>query len=177
MNHGGAGEKVLADGAEQLAGLAEEVMRRASERRLTFTTAESCTGGLLASLLTDIQGLGGCFERGFVTYTNEAKAEQLGIDPATIERHTAVSREVALAMAQGALDNSKADLAVGITGYAGPAKNKEVEQGLVHVAVQARDGPAIHRECHFGEIGRDATRHLATRTALEMLDDLMAQTE
>jgi nicotinamide-nucleotide amidase len=173
VSDGEADQKVLADGAEQLAGLAEDVMRRASGRRLTFATAESCTGGLLASLLTDIQGLGGCFDRGFVTYTEEAKADQLGIDPSLIERHTAVSREVALAMAQGALDHSNADLAVGITGYAGPAKNEDVEEGLVHIAVAARDGPTIHRECHFGEIGRDATRHEATRTALEMLDELI----
>lgn len=169
-------EKVLADGAAQLAGLAEDVMRRASSRCLTFATAESCTGGLLASLLTDIEGLGGCFERGFVTYTNEAKAEQLGIDPATIERYTAVSREVALAMASGALDHSNAELAVGITGYAGPAKDQEIEEGLVHIAVQARGGPSLHRECHFGAIGRDKTRHLATQTSLEMLDELIERT-
>jgi nicotinamide-nucleotide amidase len=172
-----AGEKVLADGVEVLAGLAERVLRRASDHRLTVATAESCTGGLLASLLTDIQGLGGCFDRGFVTYTNEAKAELLGIDPIEIARHGAVSRDVALAMAEGAIEHSNAGLAVAITGFAGPApKENGAEEGLVHLAAKSRSGRTIHRECHFGPIGRDQTRHLAAKAALEMLDELLDAT-
>ena len=95
-------------------------MRRLCDAGLTVATAESCTGGMLAALLTDIEGAGHGFDRGFVTYTKEAKTEQLGIDPQVLEANDAVSKEAAEAMADGALNRSHADVALGITGFAGP---------------------------------------------------------
>lgn len=166
-----AGE-ILADGVEKLAAQAEAVLRRASRQGLAVATAESCTGGLLSSLLTDIEGLSGCFERGFAVYTNDAKAEMLGIDRIEIERHGAVSREIAIAMAKGALARSRADLAVSITGFAGPGADGD-EEGLVHLAVVCTRGDLIHRECHFGNRGRDCTRHLAAQSALEMIEEML----
>ena len=128
---------------------------------------------MLASLLTDIEGLSSCFERGFVTYSEESKAAMLGIERIAIQRHGAVSKEIALEMAQGALTYSGADVAVAITGFAGPA-GKHDETGLVHVAVQSRGGKVLHRECHFGDAGRDRTRQLSARAALEMLESIIA---
>jgi nicotinamide-nucleotide amidase len=161
--------RVLADGAEELANMAARVLRAVNSRNWSVATAESCTGGLMASLLTDIQGLSNCFERGFVCYSVEAKTEMLGIERIEIERHGAVSREIALAMAKGALANSHADVSAAITGFAGPA-GKHDEAGLVHIAVQIRDRAALHRECHFGDAGRERTRQLAVQGALEMIE-------
>lgn len=163
----------LADGIEELSSLAARILRAAYARKWCVVTAESCTGGLLASLLTDVEGLSNCFERGFVSYSPEAKAAMLGIERIEIERHGAVSREIALAMAKGALDYSRGDIAAAITGFAGPA-GKQDEAGLVHVAVQIRGQPPLHRECHFGSAGRDRTRHLAVRAALEMMETALA---
>lgn len=165
-------DKVLVDDAEELASHAADVLRRVSRRGLAVATAESCTGGLLSALLTDIEGLSGCFERGFAVYSKEAKTELLGVDRMEIERHGAVSPEVAVAMAKGALANSHADLAVAITGFAGPAAPGD-EEGLVHVAARSADGRSIHRECHFGSCGRDRIRQLAAQAALEMLGELL----
>src|SRR5881275_1276693 len=100
---------------------AERLMHRLCDAGLSVSTAESCTGGMLAALLTDIEGAGHGFDRGFVTYTRESKAELLGIEPALLDRNDAVSEVVARAMAEGALNRSKADVAIGITGFAGPA--------------------------------------------------------
>jgi nicotinamide-nucleotide amidase len=160
---------ILADGAEELTTLAARVLRAANSRNWCIATAESCTGGLLASLLTDVEGLSSCFERGFVAYSPEAKTAMLGIERIEIERHGAVSSAIALAMAKGALDHSRADIAAGITGFAGPAGKRD-EAGLVHVAVQVRGKPAVHRECHFGNAGRDRTRQLAALAALDMME-------
>lgn len=167
-----ADTKALVDDVEALAGYAARALRRLSDRGLTIATAESCTGGLLSSLLTDIEGLSGCFERGFATYSDEAKTEMLGVDRRLIERHGAVSREVALAMAQGVLAHSRAEVAAAITGFAGPAGRSD-EEGLVHLAVRSKEGGAIHRECHFGPRGRDRIRLLAVRGVLEMIDELL----
>ncbi|MDE2404504.1 MAG: CinA family protein [Sphingomonadales bacterium] len=139
---------------------------------MSVTTAESCTGGLIASLLTDIDGLGACFDRGFVTYTERAKSDLLGIEPIELRRHGAVSAETARAMAAGALDRSHADIAIAVTGFAGPAGPKD-EEGLVHLACARREGPAILRECHFGPLGRDRVRQLAARGALEILEEVL----
>lgn len=162
----------IPDGADVLLILAEQVLKTAKKQHLRIASAESCTGGLLSSLLTDVQGFSGLFERGFATYSEEAKAELLGIDPILIARHGAVSGEVAIAMAKGALDNSRADLAVSITGFAGPAGRRD-EEGLVHMAAASRDGALIHRECHFGPRGREETRLLAARGALELLAEIL----
>jgi nicotinamide-nucleotide amidase len=158
---------------DELAAYAREVLGRVARARLTLATAESCTGGLLASLCTDLEGLGSTFERGFITYSEASKAEMLGIEPAFIARHGVVSREVAQAMASGALDRSRAGIAVAITGFAGAAGAHD-EAGLVHLAARRRrNGGSWLREAHYGSVGRDRVRMLAARAALEMIDTLL----
>ncbi len=142
-------------------------------RKLTIVTAESCTGGLVAAALTDIPGSSDVVDRGFVTYSNEAKQAMLGVKPATLATFGAVSKETATAMAFGALENADADLSVAITGIAGPGgatPGKPV--GLVHFAAAARDGRLIHREVRFGAIGRSAVRQRSVAEALKMLMDI-----
>ena len=124
-------------------------------RKLTIATAESCTGGMVAAALTDIPGSSDVIDRGFVTYSNDAKRAMLGVKATTLSTFGAVSKETATAMAIGALEKAGVDLAVSITGIAGPGgatSGKPV--GLVHLAVAARDGRILHRECRFGAIGR-----------------------
>lgn len=150
------------------------VLDKAHDKELMVATAESCTGGLLAALLTDVRGRGHVFERGFVTYTDESKAELLGMPLEFIKEHNAVSREVALAMAQGALDRSNADVAVSITGFAGPG-GEDDEEGLVHFGCARRDGTNCHREEHFGAIGRPGVRIAALEVALTMVDEALDQ--
>jgi len=163
--------KDLPEESRHLATFAEQVMKRVGEARLTVATAESCTGGLIASLLTDLPGQSGAFERGFVTYAEKAKCDLLGIDPVEIARHGVVSAHIAAAMADGALANSRADLAVAITGFAGPGGDHD-EAGLVHLAARRRGGRMICRECHYGDVGRDRVRMLGANAALEMLAEL-----
>jgi nicotinamide-nucleotide amidase len=153
---------------------AERLMHRLCDRNLTVATAESCTGGMLAALLTDIEGAGHGFERGFVTYSKESKAELLGIEPTLLDHNDAVSEVVARAMAEGALKRSKADLAVGITGFAGPAGPGK-EEGLVHIALARRNGRTVHREEHFGAKGRGVIRVKSLRAMLEMLEQELEQ--
>jgi nicotinamide-nucleotide amidase len=148
---------------------AERLMRRVCDRELTLATAESCTGGMLAALLTDIEGCGHGFDRGFVTYSRESKRDLLGIDPEVLDRNDAVSEVVARAMAEGALNRSSADIAVGVTGFAGPA-GPGCEEGLVHFALARRGGPTEHREEHFGSVGRGAIRVKSLKAMLEMLE-------
>ena len=152
---------------------AKRVLELCRARGLRVATAESCTGGLVAAALTEIAGSSDVVDRGFVTYSNEAKAELLGVPLATLKRYGAVSSQTAKAMAAGALKNSRADLAVSITGIAGPGgatPGKPV--GLVHFAVAARDGRILHRECRFGAIGRSAVRQRSVVEALRMLTEL-----
>lgn len=164
----------LPDDADDLTERAAAVLRRTAEAGLNIATAESCSGGLLASLLTDVEGLSGGFERGFVTYSNEAKCELLGVDLALIEIHGAVSAEVAEAMVRGALIRSHAHLACAITGFAGKGQDKNDEPGNVFIAVQ-REGRAPQvREFHFGDIGREAVRRHTADRALEMLEEAAA---
>src|SRR5262249_20261643 len=140
-------------------------------RGLKIVTAESCTGGMVAGALTDIPGSSDVVERGFVTYSNEAKREMLGVTALTLEKSGAVSRETAEEMAQGALANSHADLAVSITGIAGPGgatPGKPV--GLVHFAAAARGGKLTHRAKKFGDIGRRKVRKKSVDEALAMLE-------
>lgn len=148
---------------------ARRLLAKACERDLKFATAESCTGGMLASLLTDIPGVAHAFDRGFVTYTNEAKNEMLGIPIDFIEEKNAVSREVATAMAEGALRRSRANIALAITGFADTGN----EPGLVHFACARPGRRTAHREEHFGPIGRGRTRVECMRVALEMLTDML----
>jgi len=153
---------------------AERLMHRLCDQGLSVATAESCTGGMLAALLTDIEGAGRGFERGFITYTKESKAELLGIEPGLLEQNEAVSEVVARAMAEGALQRSKADIALGVTGFAGPA-GPGCEEGLVHLALARRGGRTIHREEHFGTIGRGGVRVRALKAMLEMLEQSLEQ--
>ena len=148
---------------------ADKVLELACDKDFKLATAESCTGGLLAALLTDVPGCSHAFERGFVVYSKEAKCDLLGLDRAMIDNCGAVSKPVAVAMAQGALRRSEADLALSITGFAGPGKSDD-EEGLVHFACARRDGETRHREAHFGPIGRQGVRLAALNTALEMLE-------
>ena len=142
-------------------------------KKLIVATAESCTGGLVAGALTDIAGSSAVVDRGFVTYTNEAKHQMLGVPKETIERHGAVSRETAEAMVRGALGHANADLAVSITGIAGPGGGSaDTPVGLVYFAAASRGGNLIHRERRFGDIGRGTVRRLSVLEALAMLTEL-----
>ena len=153
--------------------LAQFVLREACDRGLMLATAESCTGGLLASLLTDIPGMSHAFERGFVTYTDEAKHELLGVPKEVLEADGAVSERSARAMAEGAVAHSRADLACSITGYAEGGHGQPA--GLVHFACARKDQPTTHREMRFGDIGRAEVRLRALETALAMMRDQMIQ--
>lgn len=149
---------------------ARSLLEAACDRDLTIVTAESCTGGLVASLLTDVEGASRAFERGFVVYTDEAKCELLAVDAEIIEKCGAVSRETAIAMAEGALACSHGDVAIAITGFAGPA-GPDDEPGLVHFACARARLPTRHREAHFGDIGRGPVRLRCLDVAIEMLSD------
>ncbi len=148
--------------------MARLVLTEACERRLRLATAESCTGGMLASLLTDITGCAHAFERGFVTYTDEAKQEMLGVPGTVLESDGAVSEAAARAMAEGALARSHADIAVAITGFAGRGAPGETP-GLVHFAAVRRRRRTHHRMECFGDVGRAAVRLGCLEVALEML--------
>lgn len=148
--------------------LVHALLSDACSRGISLAAAESCTGGLLASLLTDVEGASHVFERGFVVYSEAAKCDLLGVARDEIARCGAVSRQVAIAMAKGALSRSDAQVAVAITGFAGPAPEGG-EPGLVHVAVARRGAGIAHREEHFGDIGRGAVRLASLRVALAMM--------
>lgn len=153
---------------------AEKLLADARAKKLKIATAESCTGGLIAGLLTEIAGSSDVVERGFVTYSNQAKQELIGVPEALLVRHGAVSEEVARAMAEGALAHSAADLAVAVTGIAGPGGGTaEKPVGLVHIASGRKGGPVLHRECRFGDVGRGAVRIATVDVALEMLTELV----
>jgi len=155
---------------------AERLMHRLCDKELTVATAESCTGGMLAALLTDIEGAGHGFERGFVTYSKESKSELLGIERSLLDLNDAVSEIVARAMAEGALKRSQADIALGVTGFAGPAGEGN-EEGLVHFALARRTGHTVHREEHFGPKGRGAIRVRSLKVLLEMLETALKAAE
>lgn len=152
--------------------LAQEVLREACDRRLSLATAESCTGGLLASLLTDLPGVSHAFERGFVVYTPEAKHEMLGVPTTVIENDGVVSERCARAMAEGAIAHSKAEVAVSITGFAEGAPGQPA--GLVHFACARHGSPTLHRKETFGDVGRAEVRLKALKTALELLREQIA---
>ena len=142
-------------------------------RKLTIATAESCTGGLVAGALTDIPGSSDVIDRGFVTYSNDAKRAMLGVKITTLATFGAVSKETATAMAVGALEKAGVDLAVSITGIAGPgggSKRKPV--GLVYFAAANRDGKRLARSRRYGKIGRQRVRLRSVTQALELLEAL-----
>jgi nicotinamide-nucleotide amidase len=157
----------------ELLGLVQSLLDLCRTKNLTIATAESCTGGLLAAALTDVAGSSDVFERGFVTYSNNAKQVMLGVPPGTLESHGAVSRETAQAMATGALAHAPVDLTVSVTGIAGPhgaVTGKPV--GLVHFAAASRGGQLVHAERKFGDIGRTQIRHASVEQALAMLREV-----
>ncbi|MEK7342275.1 MAG: CinA family protein [Pseudomonadota bacterium] len=147
---------------------AADLLKAACDADVKLATAESCTGGLLASLLTDVEGASHAFERGFAVYTKDAKTEMLGVSSALIDALGAVSEAVARAMAEGAIAHSRADVALAITGYAGTAPDDE-EDGLVHFACARLSGTTQHRVAHFGGIGRGPVRISSLRIALDMM--------
>lgn len=151
---------------------AARLLRHASEQDLMLATAESCTGGLLATLLTDMPGRSHVFDRGFVVYSAAAKCDLLNIERSKVDDCGPVSREVAIAMAEGALARSAAHIALAITGFAGPGEPGD-EEGLVHFACARAGYPTRHREEHFGAIGRSGVRIAAVTVALEMLEEVL----
>ena len=134
-------------------------------------TAESCTGGLIAGLLTEIPGSSDMVERGFVVYSNAAKQELLGVPAEMLVSHGAVSAETAVAMAEGALRASRAEVAVSVTGIAGPDGGTATKPvGLVHFACARRGKPTVAREQRFGSIGREAVRLASVAVGLDLLE-------
>ena len=145
-------------------------------KNVTVATAESCTGGLVAGALTEIAGSSDVVDRGFVTYSNSAKQQMLGVSAATLKNHGAVSRETAEEMARGALAHAPVDLAVSVTGIAGPdGGSAEKPVGLVHFAAASRSGRLVHAEKRFGAIGRAEVRKESVLQAVRMLHDLAVQ--
>jgi nicotinamide-nucleotide amidase len=159
--------------AGELRKAATTVLDLCRARGLLVATAESCTGGLVAGALTEIAGSSDVVDSGFVTYSNQAKETLLGVPAATLKRYGAVSAETARAMAAGALKNSRADLAVAITGIAGPGGgSKQKPVGLVHFAAASRDGHKLALRRLFGKIGRHRVRERSVAEALKLLQKL-----
>ncbi|WP_373007098.1 CinA family protein [Hyphomonas sp.] len=155
---------------ERLRNLAMLILDDAERARLKICTAESCTGGLLAALLTDIPGSSTVFERGFVTYTNRAKEEMLGIAGDVIADYGAVSEPVARMMAEGALEASRANIAVAITGVAGPGGGTRMKPvGTVHIACARENRAVVHEMLQLGDVGRSEVRMASVETALNLI--------
>ncbi len=158
------------------ADLIDQAMRLLAElraRKLQVATAESCTGGMIAGLLTEIPGSSDVVERGFVTYSNAAKTEMIGVPMELIVTHGAVSEAVARAMASGALAASHADISIAVTGVAGPGGGSAAKPvGLVHFGGARKGGTVIHHEARFGDLGRGGIRLAAVRQALQMIGEL-----
>jgi nicotinamide-nucleotide amidase len=164
-------ELLMSDG--ELIAQAQALLELCRRKALKIAAAESCTGGLVAATLTEIAGSSDVFERGFVTYSNEAKEAMLGVPATTLASHGAVSAETAQAMATGALAHAPVDLTVSITGIAGPGgavAGKPV--GLVHFAAASRRGQLIHRERRYGNIGRKQVRDASVIEALALLREI-----
>jgi len=150
---------------------AAALVRAYAARGAMIATAESCTGGLVAALLTEIAGSSAVVDRGFVTYSNEAKTDMLGVAAGLIAAHGAVSEPVARAMAEGALARSHAHVAVAITGIAGPGGGSEAKPvGLVHFGLAAEDRDTLHLERRYGNLGREEVRRRAVEDALGLLE-------
>jgi nicotinamide-nucleotide amidase len=152
------------------------VLEQCRARQWMIATAESCTGGLVAGALTEIAGSSDVFDRGFVTYSDDAKHAMLGVPEPTLSRFGAVSRETAEEMAKGALARSQAHIAVAITGIAGPGGGSaEKPVGLVHFAAATRGGSPRHIEQRYGDIARDEVRRRSVLQALSLLENLATQ--
>ena len=163
----------MADRETQAA--ASALLKQCKAKKLTLATAESCTGGLVIGALTDIAGSSAAVDRGFVTYTNEAKQAMLGVAADVLKQHGAVSRETAQAMAKGVLSHASVDLAVSVTGIAGTDGGSAAKPvGLVHFAAASRSGQLIAREKRYGNVGRAEVRRRSVLEALSMLSELAA---
>ena len=161
--------------SDALLSRAAALVAAAQARGLAIATAESCTGGLVAALLTEVPGSSAVMERGFVTYSNAAKSGMLGVPAGLIAAEGAVSAPVARAMAEGALAHAAADVAVAITGVAGPGGGTAAKPvGLVQFACARRGGPVEAVERRFGDIGRGAVRLASVAQALDLLDRAVA---
>ena len=159
---------------ERLRNLAMLILDDAEQARLKIATAESCTGGLLAALFTEIPGSSSVFERGFVTYSNRAQEDMLGVPGDALADYGAVSEPVARMMAEGALTNSRANISVGITGVAGPGGGTRMKPvGTVHIACARENRAIIHEHLQLGEISRDAIRMAAVESALNLIQAQM----
>lgn len=158
----------------RLVHLAELTLADARETKLKIVTAESCTGGLIAGLLTEIAGSSDVVERGFVVYSNEAKRDMLDVPGDLIADFGAVSEPVARAMAEGALKNSRAHIAVSVTGVAGPAGGTPMKPvGLVHFGAARQGRSILHEMQRFGDIGREEIRIKSIETALNLIRRMM----
>lgn len=164
--------------AGEISESAQEIVKVYTSLGLKIATAESCTGGMVVAALTGIPGSSAVIERGFVTYSNEAKVEMLDVAPALIAQHGAVSEAVARAMAEGALLNSRADVSVSITGVAGPGGGSALKPvGLVHFACARRGAETRHIEKRFGDLGRDKVRERSLVVALALLSEAISEGE
>ncbi|WP_371224175.1 CinA family protein [Roseovarius sp. 2305UL8-3] len=148
-----------------------DLLERARAKGLKFATAESCTGGKIAAELTEIAGSSDVFLCGFVTYSNAAKMHMLGVQPETLDAHGAVSEEVAQEMAEGALGNSDADIAVSVTGIAGPGGSEHKPEGRVCFGLAHRGHPTHIETQEFGPLGRAEVRGVSTLRALALLSE------
>ena len=146
-------------------------------RQLMIATAESCTGGMIAGLLTEIPGSSDVVDCGFITYSNEAKQQLIGVPADLLTRHGAVSAEVAMAMAEGALKHApRASITVAVTGVAGPGGGSDIKPvGLVHFGCALKGVATVHRERRFGDVGRGGIRLAAVREALDLIRSAMNQ--
>lgn len=154
---------------ENITRLATEVIEACKAKDWYAATAESCTGGLIGGALTDIAGSSAVVDRGFITYTNKAKMQILGVKSDTLRAVGAVAEQTACEMALGALKNSSSCIAVAVTGIAGPGATGDKPAGRVHLAVATKTGIAEHRQMDYGDIGRSEVRLATVVTALEML--------
>jgi len=152
---------------------AKRLLDICKRKNLTVATVESCTAGLVAGTLTEVPGTSSILDRGFVTYSNQAKQDMVGVSAATLKAHGAVSRQTAEEMVRGALSHAAVDLAVSITGIAGPdGGSDEKPVGLVHFGAASRSGQFVHDEKRFGNIGRSQVRKQSVLQAFRMLHDL-----
>lgn len=158
---------------DDIADAAKRLFEVCKRKNLKVATAESCTAGLVAGTLTELPGTSSILDRGFITYSNEAKQDMVGVSAATLKAHGAVSRETAEEMARGALAHAPVDLTVSVTGIAGPdGGSAEKPVGLVHFAAASRNGQFIHAERRFGNIGRSEVRKQSVLQAFRMLHEL-----
>ena len=159
---------------DEVATIAKALHDRLLEAKLSLVTAESCTGGLVAAAITEIPRASVTLERGYVTYSDAAKESDLGVPAATLDKYGAVSEQTARAMAEGALAHSKADLAISVTGIAGPdGGSAEKPVGLVHFAAARRGATILHQEIRFGDLGRTEVRRRSVLAAFALLNELL----